>query len=186
MRLPCPAHQADSGVAACGHHLGNAAAPHLGSILIARHIADPMDPVLDLPMLTDHAQPSLRTRPFRAKTGNPVDHLVALRPARLPGHVALPWEHLRQPGPVTLPSQARAGGQAALLDAAVPAVHRLRGSPRLRQGVGLLEEQADILLQLRLVALDEHHLVAATRYDVLCDGMLCEHGIHGDDPSLQD
>ena len=72
--------------------------------------------VLDLPMLTDQAQQPLRTRPVRTKAGDPVDYLVALRPARLDGDVTLDLDHLGQPRPVTVPHQRRTGGQAARLD----------------------------------------------------------------------
>jgi hypothetical protein len=62
----------------------------------------PLDLVLDLPMLTDQAQHLLRTRLLRADAGDPVDDVLALDLARLPGHMALTLEQLSQPGPVTV------------------------------------------------------------------------------------
>jgi hypothetical protein len=52
-------HQADDGIAERRHHLRNVATAHLGPILSERDIADPMDLVLDLPMLPDQAQQPL-------------------------------------------------------------------------------------------------------------------------------
>jgi len=51
---------------------------------------------------------------------------------------------------------------------------------------GLLEDSVDILLQLGLVALDDHHVIAAAFHQCLGDGPLRERRIHRDDPSLQE
>ena len=70
-----------------------------------------------------------------------------------------------------------------LLDAAVPAVDRVAGRHGLCQGGRLLEDEVDIVRQLRVVALDDHHIVPTARHDALGDGALGEQGIDGDDPS---
>ena len=135
------------------HDLRNAATAHLGPIFIERHIADPMDLVLDLPMLPDQAQQPLGISLIQAQAGDPIDHFVALLSMLFHGDAALYCEDLRQPRPVTVSHQRRAGGQPALLDAAVPAVDRLRSADGLRRRVALLEDQLNIVLQLGLVAL---------------------------------
>ena len=119
--------QADDGIAERRHQLRNAATAHLGPSLIDCHIAAPMDRVLDRPMLTDQAQQSRGTSLVRAQAGDPLDHLGALLPGFLPGGAALQLEDLGEAGPVAVPHQRRAGGQAPLLNAAVPGVHRLDG-----------------------------------------------------------
>jgi hypothetical protein len=50
----------------------------------------------------------------------------------------------------------------------------------------LLEDQADILLQLGLVALHDHHVIAAAFHRLLGDGTLREQRIHCDHPSLEE
>ena len=52
-------HQTDDGITERRHDLRNAATAHLGPSFIERHIADPMDVVLDRPMLPDQAQQPL-------------------------------------------------------------------------------------------------------------------------------
>lgn len=104
-----------------------------------------MELVLDLPMLPDYVQQARWSSSVRAKASDAVDHFVPLLPALLQGDAALQLKHLAQPRPITVPHQRRAGGQAAVLDPAVPAVHRLRGGYRLCQRVRLLKDQVDIL-----------------------------------------
>jgi hypothetical protein len=53
IRLPSLAYPAQRSVAERGHHLGNAAAPRLGPLLIAHDITDPMDIVRNRYILTD-------------------------------------------------------------------------------------------------------------------------------------
>jgi hypothetical protein len=99
-----------------------------------------MDLVLDLPMLTDQAQQLLGTGLVWAKARHSIDHFVALPRARLQSDSALQLEDLGQPRPVTVAYQRRTSGQPALLDAAMPAVARLRGGQGLRPLVGFLED----------------------------------------------
>jgi hypothetical protein len=65
-------------------------------------------------------------------------------------------------------------------------VHRVARRHGLGQGGGLLEDQADILLQLGLVALHDHHIIPAAIHQALGDGALREQGVHGDHPPLQE
>jgi hypothetical protein len=46
-----------------------------------------------------------------------------------------------------------------------------------------LEDLLDLLMQLRLIAFDDYHIVAAL-HDTLCNGTLRQQGIDGDDPAL--
>jgi hypothetical protein len=92
-RLPDPVHLSAGGMATCGHHLGDAARPHVGAILIAGDLTDPREVVLELPRLTDQAQQTLRTRWLRAQAGDPAPHVSALGFARLHGHPALKVAH---------------------------------------------------------------------------------------------
>ncbi len=52
--------------------------------------------------------------------------------------------------------------------------------------LGLAADQVDIVLQLGLVALHEHHIIPTAFHHSLGDGAWREQGIHGDHPSLQE
>jgi hypothetical protein len=178
--------QTDDGITARRHYLRNAATAHLGPIFIERHIADPLDLVLDLPMLPDQAQQPLGISLIQAKAGDPIAHFVALLFRLFHGDAALYLADLGQPRPVTVSPECRADGQPALLEAATPAVDRLCCSRGLCQRVSLLEGQLNTVQQLGWVSFDQHHLVPATVHDTLGDGALGKQGIHGEHPSLDD
>jgi len=92
--------------------------------------------------------------------------------------------------PAPEPSRQEAGGGGErgkmVIFEAGRAIHRLYRRHRLRPGVDVLEEPVNIMEQLGLIVLDDHHIGASALDDVLHDNPFREHGIDGDDSSLQD
>ena len=72
---------------------------------------------------------------------------------------------------------------AAGLDAAVVAVGG--GGEVVRRCLRIVEEQAHVLEQRRLVGLERQRVVTATLQDRLCRGLLSVHGVGGDDAAIQ-
>src|SRR5262245_15977635 len=136
-RLPCPVPHADGRVAARGPHLWQAAPPSLGTLRIARDIADPRALLVDLPGLPDHTPPPCWPRPFGGTAGHPVAHCGARGSALLDGTPPLALAQRGHAGPVTVCHQRRTGGQAAFLEAARPGGHGVARRHGLGQGGGL-------------------------------------------------
>ena len=72
---------------------------------------------------------------------------------------------------------------AAGLDPAVVAVGG--AGDRVRRGRGVVEQQAHVLEQRRLVGLEREHIVAAAIEDRLRRGLLGVHRVGGDDAAVQ-
>ena len=73
--------------------------------------------------------------------------------------------------------------RAPRLDAAVVAVDGLGAI--VRDGRGIVEPQAHVVVQRRLVALQRQDVVATALQDGLRGGALAVHRVGGDDPALE-
>ena len=161
------------------HHLWAGPGAHLAAVLVERHVADPVEFVLDAPVPPPQRQESGRVRLVRGQAGDrvaPFDGGLALA-----GDLAFDRACLRHGRPAEVPGvrQGRRGQQGApLVAVAVPPV--ADGLPEHLARRRVSEQRAHVVEQVGLVVLDRPDVVSAPPHHQAAQVLLAELGIAGD------
>lgn len=120
--MACQTHGGQTGVSQRREVLWSGAGPHSAVVFAQSHIANPVQLVLDFPMLSIECQQALSVGTIRGKTGDGVRDFR--RALTILNSCSLDSANLSQTGPIELFCQTSAGLKMALGDASMPLVER--------------------------------------------------------------
>ena len=141
--------------------------------------------VLNLPLPSYQGEQALGGGPLRAQARDSIDHFHPFLACFGEHDVASKLKDLRQPRPVAVAYQCLTRGDIALLDAPMPAVHRVGGCLLVARG-GQRKDSLNIGPELRLIVFDDHDIIAAFVHNGLRHVALRQERVHRDNTAFQD